>query len=116
MLPQAKAFALGIVPSSTGDYTLADGSTVTNYLGTATVTIRPPANLPADLPPAALQPETVTGVVVLCGNGALVGMEFLRILDKYLLVGPIVTLIDVSLVNATVQQAAAASLPQPPQP
>ena len=52
MLPQTKAFALGIVPSSTGTYMLADGSSVTNYLGTATVTTRPPANLPPNATPA----------------------------------------------------------------
>src|SRR5690348_7703158 len=83
MLSQAKAFALGIVPSGTGDYTIADGSTVTNFLGTATVTIRPPAHIPANAPPLEILPETVTGVVVLCGNGALVGMEFIRSLDKF---------------------------------
>ena len=106
MLPQAKAFALGIVPSGTGDYTIADGSTVTNYLGTATVTVRPPAIIPANSPPLDLLPETVTGVVVLCGNGALVGMEFIRSLDKFLIVGPVVTLVDVSTVTAAVQAAA----------
>jgi hypothetical protein len=76
MLPQTKAFALGIVPSSTGTYMLADGSTVTNYLGTATMTTRLPANLPPNATPPAVQSETVVGVVVMCGNGALVGMEF----------------------------------------
>ena len=78
MLPQTKAFALGIVPSATGDYIRADDSVVTNYIGTATVTIMPPSTLPVTTNPAAAhallqpeEPETVSGVVVMCGNGPL---------------------------------------------
>jgi hypothetical protein len=85
MLPQAKAFGLGIAPAGTGDYTLADDSVVTNFLGMATVTVQPPSVLPASTDPGAqiaFQPETISGVVVMCGNGALVGMELLRLSDK----------------------------------
>lgn len=45
MLPLAQALPLGLVLYGTGDYTIADGSTVTNFLGKGTVTIVPP-NLP----------------------------------------------------------------------
>jgi hypothetical protein len=103
MLPSAKAFSLGIVPSGTGDYTLADDSIITNYLGTATITVRPPSIAPSSSYPIASitnQPETIDGIVVMCGNGALVGMELLRLLDKFLLVGPIVMLIDVNDLSA----------------
>jgi len=41
-----------------------------------------------------MQPESVTGVVVLGGDDALVGMEFIRELKKWLLVGSAVLLID----------------------
>jgi hypothetical protein len=65
-----------------------------------------------------LQPETYNGIVVLCGNGAIVGMTFLRKLDKYLIIGDIVTLIDTSLINQAIQsanQAVQAATPaQPP--
>jgi hypothetical protein len=115
MLPQAKAFALGIAPSGTGDYTLADDSVVTNYLGTATVTIQLPSVPPATNNPAiqaTVQPETISGVVVMCGNGALVGMELLRLLDKFLVVGPFVVLLDVTAVSA----AATTATPPPRSP
>ena len=98
MLPESAAFALGIAPSGFGDYVLADDSIVTNPLGIATVTIQPPSIFD-NTPPSStsvLTPETIEGMVVMCGNGALVGMELLRNLDKYLLVGPVVALLDVS--------------------
>lgn len=107
MLPQAKAFGLGIAPIGTGDYTLADDSVVTNFLGLATITVQPPPVVPASTDPLAqiaFQPETISGVVV-CGNGALVGMELLRLLDKYLLVGPAVMLIDVTAVTVATSAA-----------
>lgn len=101
MLPQTKAFALGMVPSGTSDYTLADESLVTNYISTAVVTVGhrlpPPVPLPSLVGPTVnlfVAPESVTGVVVLCGDGALVGMEFVRALNKYLVVGSVVVLID----------------------
>ena len=114
MLPQAKVFALGIVPSSTGDHILADDSVVTNFLGSATVTIRPPSVVPVDSNPAyqaPFEPETIDGVVVMCGKGALVGMELLRALDKFLLVGPFVVLLDVTAVAAASGTGSPPALP-----
>jgi len=56
MLPQAKAFGLGIAPAGTGDYTLADDSFVTNFLGIATVTVQPPSVLPTSTDPGPTSP------------------------------------------------------------
>lgn len=110
MFPFAEAVPLGIMPAGTADYELADGSKLTNFVGTGTVTICPPANPPAGMPapeaPTLMQPETVTGLVVLCGSGALVGMGFLKSLDKYLVVGEVVCLIDTALINEAVKVAA----------
>jgi hypothetical protein len=102
MLPLIKALALGMMPSGVAEYTLADESKVNNFLSTATITVgaSPPTNttaMPAPLVAAAqmlVQPEIVTGVVVMCGDGALVGMEFIRALKKLLMVGEFVMLVD----------------------
>ncbi len=102
MLPIAQALPLGLALYGTGDYSLADGSSISCFLAEGTIEIRPPSQVPnanIDAPlsfdtPPALQPESVTGVVVLGGDGALVGMEFIRGLKKWLLVGSVVLLLD----------------------
>jgi len=83
MLPLAQALPLGLALCGTGDYTLADGSTVTNFLARGTVTI-----------PNATDPESAEGVIVLAGDSPLLGMEFIRSLNKLLVVGRFVVLID----------------------
>jgi hypothetical protein len=67
--------------------------------------------LPAQL---VIQPETISGVVVMCGNGALVGMELLRLFDKYLLVGPMVLLLDAAAVTAAAAAPSATPSKQTP--
>jgi hypothetical protein len=44
-----------------------------------------------------MQPETVDGLIALEGEGAILGMDFLRSLDKWLVVGKNVSLIDDAL-------------------
>ncbi len=83
MLPAEKAHPLGLVPCGTGDYTLANGDTVTNFLARGTVTI-----------PHDDTPESAEGVIVLAGNSTLIGMELIRALKKLLVIGSIVALID----------------------
>ena len=80
MLPVAQAIPLGLVLYGTGDYTLADGSVITNFLAKGAVSIGPAYNR-ADNPI-----ETVEGVIVLAGEEALVGMEFLGALRKMLVI------------------------------
>jgi hypothetical protein len=103
MLAVAQALPLGLTLVGTGDYQLADGTLVTNYLATGRVTIRPPTIMPPPvvppLPPPPnpvpiMLPESVEGTIVLGGNGAILGMEFLRSLDKWLVVGRTVALLD----------------------
>jgi hypothetical protein len=100
MLPSDQAVSSGIVQSSTANYILADGSIVTNSLGNRSLAVHDPTNPPASglaatHNPAFRQPEVVDGTVVLCGDCALVGMEFIRSLNKYLVVGKeLVALID----------------------
>jgi hypothetical protein len=113
MLPIAQALPLGLALYGAGDYTLADGSTVTNFLAEGKVTILPPSLSPqyeavTGAPPpmdpnraVALEQETVKGTIVLGGDGALLGMEFMRSLDKLLLVGKVVILADYSTFNIT---------------
>lgn len=95
MLPVAQALPLGLVLYGTGNYTLADGSEVTNFLAKGTVTVTPPDGMPPPPPPFALQSETVEGIIVLAGDSVLVGMEFIRNLEKVLVVGPLVLLLDI---------------------
>jgi hypothetical protein len=94
MLPIAKALPLGLALYGTGDYNLADGSPISWFLAEGTVEIRPPSPT-ADRDPT-IQPETeiATGAVVLGGDDALLGMEFIKALKKWLLVGSVVMLID----------------------
>jgi predicted aspartyl protease len=113
MLPIALALPLGLVHVGTGDYQLADGSKITNFLAKGTVTIQrpsvpptplviPPGTVPLPPPPGTtiMQPEAVEGIIVLGGKGAILGMEFLRTLDKLLVVGKIVALLDNAVVAA----------------
>jgi|HubBroStandDraft_1064217.scaffolds.fasta_scaffold222910_1 hypothetical protein len=93
-LPIAQALPLGLVLCAESEFSLADGSSVTNFIAKGKVTTRPPTDSHAQARPTA--PETVEGFIVLGGDGALLGMEFLRSLDKWLLVGKGVFLIDAS--------------------
>jgi hypothetical protein len=93
-LPIAQALPLGLVLCAESEFALADGSLVTNFIAKGKVTTRPPTDSHTQAQPAA--PETVEGFIVLGGEGALLGMEFLRSLDKWLLVGKAVFLIDTS--------------------
>jgi hypothetical protein len=102
MLPIAKALPLGLALYGTGDYNLADGTPISCFLAEGTIEIRPPSQsvtVPGKTPPPPnlapiMPPESVTGVVVLGGDDALVGIEFIRELKKWLLVGSMVLLID----------------------
>lgn len=80
MLPIALALPLGLVLMGTGDYCLADGSLITNFLAKGKVTV------------GATVGEQVEGIIVLAGDDPLVGME--SSLDKLLLVGKVVVLVD----------------------
>jgi hypothetical protein len=103
MLPVALALPLGLALYGTGDYYLADGSPISCFLAEGTVEIRPPSELPAFTSPAtalvtnpasATQTERVSGVVVIGGDDPLLGMEFIRVLKKWLLIGSTVALVD----------------------
>ena len=94
MLPVAKALPLGLTLCGTGDYTLADGKPATNFLARGTVTI-----------PHAEHPESAEGAIVLAGKHPLLGMEFLRALNKLLVIGKVVALIDESLLDDNVAGA-----------
>ena len=99
MLPVAEALPLGLALYGTGNYALADGSVVTSFLAQGTITVLAPSQTipPKSAPPIA-EPETVSGTIVLGGDGALLGMEFIRSLDKLLLVGKVVALVDHTMV------------------
>jgi predicted aspartyl protease len=110
MLPIAQALPLGLALYGTGDYTLADGSPISCFLADGAIEIRPPSRssnvnvdspIPFDTTPV-MQPETVTGVVVLGGEDPLVGMEFFKGLKKWLVVGSIVLLLDEASIPVTV--------------
>lgn len=109
MLPIAQALPLGLALYGTGDYNLADGSPISCFLAEGTIEVRRPSLMPKfrakrDANPgppdqeidavSLFEPESVTGVVVLGGDDALVGMEFIRGLKKWLLVGSAVVLLD----------------------
>ena len=108
MLPIAQALPLGLVLLSTSDYVLANGQPITCYLARGTVTVKPPSVAPAYpliagiAPPvlpttATVMRETVAGMIALEGDRAILGMDFLRSLDKWLVVGRNVSLIDDAL-------------------
>jgi predicted aspartyl protease len=86
MLPIALALPLGLALYGTGDYILADGSPISCFLAEGTVGIQAASH------PPVLEP--VTGVVVLAGEDALLGMEFVRGLQKWLVIGSAVMLAD----------------------
>jgi len=90
MLPIAQAFPLGLALYGTGDYVLADGSPISCFLAEGTAEIRAPSQSSGE---SSIM-EPVTGVVVLGGDGALLGMEFIRSLKKWLFVGSAVMLAD----------------------
>ena len=83
---------MGLALYGTGNYTLADGSSVTNFLAQGPVTVLTPTVVPVigvsttpptPAPPAeALPQETVNGIVVLGGDGALLGMELSEVLTN----------------------------------
>ena len=93
MLPLAQALPLGLALYGTGDYILADGSPVSCFLAEGTVEIR-------QSPPASGVTEPLTGAIVLGGDGALLGMEFIRSLGMWLVIGPEVMLADESSFSA----------------
>lgn len=100
MLAIAQALPLGLALIGTGDYQLADGKIITSFLAKGTVLICPPSFDPvsgagvAPTTPVTTLPESIEGTIVLGGNGAILGMEFLRSLDKWLIVGKVVALLD----------------------
>jgi hypothetical protein len=96
MLPIAEALPLGLVLQGTADYEIADGSTVTNFLARGKITVPPwtPSAAMTESGLFVVQQESVEGAIVLAGNSPLLGMEFIRELDRLLLVGEIVALID----------------------
>ncbi len=107
MLPVAQALSLGLVLIGTGDYTLADGSAVTNFLVKGTLTIGPDlyfasAGNPDEAPESPKRgSESAEGVIVLSGDEALIGMDFLRTLNKALLIhSTSVTLTDEDAPNS----------------
>jgi len=110
MLPISVALPLGLVLMGTGDYTLADGSGISNYLAKGTVTIGESLGV-VDVRKQHAS-EAVEGIIILCGESALVGMEFLRSLKKLLLVGAVVLLMDESDLSGALDQA----LPFNPKP
>src|ERR1700733_13949151 len=103
MLPIARALPLGLALYGTGDYHLADGSPISCFLAAGTIGIRPPSEFLAETSTATIAPanpisdmesEIITGVIVIGGDDPLIGMEFIRGLKKWLLVGSVVALID----------------------
>jgi predicted aspartyl protease len=96
MLPLAQALPLGLPLYGTANYTLANGQVVTNFVADGTVTILPPSQPSVQPPPGGTFTETTHGAIVLGGDDALLGMEFIRSLDKLLIVGKIVALLDQS--------------------
>jgi predicted aspartyl protease len=96
MLPLAVALPLGLALYGTGDYTLADGTPVTQFLAQGKVTVLAPSQptLIGAVPTSLSELETTEGMIVLGGDGALVGMEFIRSLKKWLIVGRMVALFD----------------------
>ena len=95
MLPITLALPLGLVLYGTGEYNLADGSLISCFLAEGTIEIRPPFESPAAASTAPAQPaNSVTGAIVIGGDDALLGMESIRRLNKWLLVSSTVALID----------------------
>ena len=114
MLPMAQALPLGLILIGTADFEIANGETVTNFIAKGSVTV-PPEPLPP-MPGIdvkfSLGQESVEGAIVLAGNSPLLGMEFMRQLDKVLVIGPIVALWDKSfLPGPTADQPAPAADP-----
>jgi hypothetical protein len=56
-----------------------------------------------------MEAESIEGTIVLGGNGAILGMEFIRSLDKLLVAGKIVVLLDHSALP--IPQSAASTNP-----
>lgn len=114
MLPIAQAIPLGMTLLGTGDYTLANGTKITNFLAEGTITLKastPPVGMPA-LPPGTIADESAKGIIVLAGTGAIVGMEFLRTFDKLFIVGKVVMLVSQTLLAGVLPTTPT----QPPQP
>ncbi len=90
LLPLAQAFPLGLTLIGTMEYTLADGTFITSFTAKGTVTIAAPSQ-PTIQPSfplrAEYKDETAEGIIVLNGDEAIVGMEFLTTLKKFLMVG-----------------------------
>lgn len=104
MLPLVNALPLGLALFGTADFSLADDRVVTNFVAAGKVTVLHPESAPPEW-----VTESVEGAIVLGGGGALLGMEFIRKLDKLLLVGQGVMLIDNAEVLALAKRAAEAA-------
>jgi predicted aspartyl protease len=99
MLPTDATRPLGLVARGASDSSLADGTVVTYPLAKATVTVLAPrgAVKAETVPPTQMpweQVATTKGRVVLGGEEALLGVDFIRKLNRWLVVGKSVLLVD----------------------
>ncbi len=106
MLPAEETRPWGLVARGTSDFSLADGTVVTYRLAKGTVTVLPPSNAVGH--GAAAKPEhtpwespAVEGRIVLGGEEALLGVDFIRSLDRWLVVGKLVLLVDDDAIQST---------------
>ena len=97
MLPTDETRPLGLVARGTSGFSLADGTVVTYALAKGSVTVLSHKN--AEQAPS--EPAAVEGRIVLRGEEALLGMDFIRSLDRWLVVGKSVLLVDDAAVQST---------------
>jgi predicted aspartyl protease len=106
MLPTAETRPLGLVTRGASDFTLADGTVVTYALAKGSVTVlvasssmgQEDSSSPNRIP---WEPDAVEGRIVLGGEEALLGMDFIRSLAKWLVVGKSVLLVDDEAIQST---------------
>jgi hypothetical protein len=106
MLPAEVTRPLGLVSRGTSDFSLADGTVVTYRLAKASVTVIPPSSDTSQDGTARrsdehLESEAIEGRVVLGGEEALLGMDFIRSLERWLVVGKSVLLVDDEAIQPT---------------
>ena len=106
MLPVSKALPLGLVLDGAAVYTLADGSNL-NCFGARGCFGRTCPRLGGSVSGE----EKAQGAIVLGGDNTVVGMDFLRRLNKLLVTGKIVALLDHEIFEDWIK-----SLTQPLQP
>jgi len=95
-----------LVARGTSDFSLADGTVVTYALAKGSVTVLAPsaafgqddAARPSQTP---RESPAVEGRIVLGGEEALLGMDFIRSLDRWLVVGKSVLLVDDAAIQST---------------